>query len=45
MGPDTPSRAVVAPSGLDVAVRCGLSKAALKVSAFARSTVSRTTIT
>jgi hypothetical protein len=37
--------AAVAASGLDTAVRCGLSNVALNVIEFARSAVSRTTIT
>jgi hypothetical protein len=45
MLPEIPSRAIVAPSGLDVVVRCGLSNVALKVIAPARSAVSRMTIT
>jgi hypothetical protein len=45
MVPEMPSRPIVAESGLEVVVRCGLSKVAVKVSALARSAVSRTTIT
>ncbi len=42
---EMPSRAIVAPSGLDTVVRCGLSNVAVKVMELARSAVSRSTIT
>jgi hypothetical protein len=45
MSPETPSIAIVAPSGLDSVVRCGLSKRAEKVMEPARSAVRRIAIT
>ena len=43
--PEMPSSPMVAASGLDTVVRCGLSKVAENVIELARSAVSRTTIT
>jgi hypothetical protein len=45
MLPEMPSRAIVAASGLDTVVRCGLSNVAVNETAPARSAVNRTTIT
>ena len=45
MLPEMPSRAIVAASGLDTVVRCGLPNVAVKVIGPARSAVNRITIT
>jgi hypothetical protein len=45
MLPEIPSSAIVAESGLETVVRCGLSNVALKPIELARSAVRRMTIT